>query len=82
MTSQCWAPTCRATSCNPAAVRIPMPVHAGALAYLGLPLLDNLLLEELAASCVARARWDFQLIVAPLALARFTGSPVNPIAVL
>jgi len=60
----------------------PMPVHAGALAYLGLPLLDNLLLEELAASCVARGRWDFQLIVAPLALARFTGSPVNPIAVL
>jgi kynurenine formamidase len=60
----------------------PMPIHAGALAYLGLPLIDNLLLEELAAACAERARWEFQLIVAPLALSRFTGSPVNPIAVL
>ncbi|MCU1657187.1 MAG: putative cyclase [Pseudonocardiales bacterium] len=60
----------------------PMPVHAGALAYLGLPLLDNLLLEGLSAACAARGRWDFQLVVAPLALARFTGSPVNPIAIL
>jgi kynurenine formamidase len=60
----------------------PMPVHAGALVHLGLPLLDNLLLEELAEACVARARWDFMLVVAPLALVRFTGSPVNPVAVL
>lgn len=60
----------------------PMPVHAGALAYLGLPLLDNLLLEQLALACAERERWEFQLIVAPLVLSRFTGSPVNPIAVL
>lgn len=60
----------------------PMPVHAGALAFLGLPLLDNLLLDELAAACAARGRWDFQLVIAPLALARCTGSPVNPIGIL
>ena len=60
----------------------PMPVHAGALVFLGLPLLDNLLLEELAEACAVRQRWDFQLVVAPLALPRFTGSPVNPIAIL
>ena len=59
-----------------------MPVHAGALVFLGLPLLDNLALEDLANECAARARWDFLLVVAPLPLARFTGSPVNPIAVL
>jgi kynurenine formamidase len=59
-----------------------MPVHAGALTYLGLPLLDNLLLDELASACAARRRWDFQLVVAPLALTRCTGSPVNPIGIL
>jgi len=60
----------------------PMPVHAGALAMLGLPLLDNLILEELAGACADQQRWDFLLTVAPLALHRATGSPVNPLAVL
>jgi kynurenine formamidase len=59
-----------------------MPVHAGALALLGLPLLDNLFLEELATACDTRQRWDFLLTVAPLALRGATGSPVNPIALL
>jgi hypothetical protein len=59
-----------------------MPVHAGALVFLGLPLIDNLLLEELAGACASLGRWQFQLTVAPLALGRFTGSPVNPIALL
>lgn len=67
---------------QPGAAAHPMPVHAGALTRLGLPLLDNLLLEELATACARRGRWDVLLVVAPLALARFTGSPVNPIAVL
>ncbi|MCW2648748.1 MAG: hypothetical protein JWP07_4857 [Pseudonocardiales bacterium] len=67
---------------QPGADAHPMPVHAGALVYLGLPLLDNLHLEELAEACDRRGRWDFQLVVAPLALPRFTGSPVNPIAIL
>jgi kynurenine formamidase len=57
-------------------------VHAGALALLGLPLLDNLFLEELATACDTRQRWDFLLTVAPLALRGATGSPVNPIALL
>jgi kynurenine formamidase len=60
----------------------PMPVHAGALAVLGLPLLDNLLLEELSRVCSQLRVWDFLLTVAPLALRRATGSPVNPLAVL
>jgi kynurenine formamidase len=66
----------------PGAPPHPMPIHAGALVHLGLPLLDNLLLEELAAACAERHRWDFQLVIAPLVLSRCTGSPVNPIAVL
>jgi kynurenine formamidase len=60
----------------------PMPVHAGALAVLGLPLLDNLALEDLADACARHRRWEFLLTVAPLRLLRTTGSPVNPIALL
>ncbi len=59
-----------------------MPIHAGALTFLGLPLLDNVWLEELAAACAQAGRWEFQLVVAPLALHRATGSPVNPLALL
>jgi kynurenine formamidase len=60
----------------------PMPIHAGALAVLGLPLLDNLILEELSRTCAQLQTWEFLLTVAPLALRRATGSPVNPLAVL
>lgn len=60
----------------------PMPIHAGALAVLGLPLLDNLVLEELSRMCAQLQTWEFLLTVAPLALRRATGSPVNPLAVL
>ena len=58
------------------------PIHAMALTGLGMPLLDNLTLEELSAECAALGRYEFLLIVAPLVVPRGTGSPVNPIAVL
>jgi kynurenine formamidase len=67
---------------EPGGAPYPMPVHAGALAFLGLPLIDNLLLEDLAQVCAELDRWHFLLTVAPLALRRATGSPVNPIALL
>ncbi|MDT4939777.1 MAG: hypothetical protein QOG80_3448, partial [Pseudonocardiales bacterium] len=66
----------------PGGAPFPMPVHTGALVFLGLPLIDNMALEELAAACEQRGRWDFLAIVAPLPLERFTGSPVSPVAVL
>lgn len=59
-----------------------MPIHTGALVHLGLPLVDNMALDGLAAACAERGTWDFLLVVAPLALSRCTGSPVNPVAVL
>lgn len=58
------------------------PIHALALTALGLPLLDNLALEELSAACAEAGRYEFLLVVAPLVIPRGTGSPVNPIAVL
>lgn len=55
-------------------------LHIVALVAMGLWLMDNANLEEVAAACAARRRWEFMLTVAPLRLAAATGSPVNPIA--
>jgi kynurenine formamidase len=66
----------------PGGAPFAMPVHAGALVHLGLPLIDNLAVEALAAACARRGRWDFLAVVAPLPLDRCTGSPVAPVAVL
>ena len=50
------------------------------LVGMGLWLIDNGNLEELAQACAARRRWEFLLTIAPLRLQHTTGSPVNPIA--
>jgi kynurenine formamidase len=55
-------------------------VHIVALVSMGLWLIDNANLEELAKACAARRRWEFMLTIAPLRLQGVTGSPVNPIA--
>jgi kynurenine formamidase len=59
-----------------------IPVHMCALAGMGLHLLDNLYLADLESACAREQRWEFLLSVAPLRIARGTGSPVNPIAIL
>ncbi len=56
------------------------PFHIGALVGLGLWLIDNMNLEDLARACQARDRWEFLLTLAPLRLRNVTGSPLNPIA--
>ncbi|HEV8617041.1 MAG TPA: cyclase family protein [Methylomirabilota bacterium] len=56
-------------------------VHVLGLVAMGLWLIDNGNLEELAQACAARRRWEFMLTIAPLVLQNVTGSPVNPIAV-
>jgi kynurenine formamidase len=58
------------------------PIHIGALVFLGLPLVDNAALDELADTCAERRRWTFALTVSPLRIEGGTGSLVNPIAVL
>ena len=56
------------------------PVHILSLVTLGLWLIDNANLEQLAGACWERGRYDFMLTLAPLRLRNVTGSPVNPIA--
>ncbi|MEU1374075.1 cyclase family protein [Streptomyces triculaminicus] len=58
------------------------PVHALAVAAMGVPLLDNLDLEALSEACAGAGRHAFLLVVAPLNVPGGTGSPVTPVAVL
>lgn len=58
----------------------PLPIHQCCLVGMGVHLLDNLALAELAGACAARGRWEFFFVVAPLRIPGGTGSPVNPIA--
>ena len=57
------------------------PIHVLTLVAMGIQLLDNLHLEDLAAACAERNRWAFLLCVAPLKLQGGTASLVNPIAI-
>lgn len=59
-----------------------LPIHVLSLVHLGLHLLHNLALEELADALAAADRTSFLLTAAPLPLPRGTGSPIAPIAVL
>lgn len=58
------------------------PVHTVGMWAIGLWLVDNCYLEELAERCAESGRWEFLLTVAPLVLPGGTASPVNPVAVL
>ena len=57
------------------------PMHVLTLVAMGMQLLDNQNLEDLAAACAARSRWEFMLVIAPLKLIGGTASMVNPVAI-
>jgi kynurenine formamidase len=59
---------------------VRQPIHVGAIAMMGLHLLDNAYLEDLAVACAQRGRYEFLFMMAPLKLVRGTGCPVNPLA--
>jgi kynurenine formamidase len=59
---------------------ITAPLHTVSLVTLGMWLIDNANLEELAQACQERNRYEFMLTLGPLRLRNVTGSPVNPIA--
>ncbi len=61
--------------------KIPQPIHQVGIPAMGLWILDNANLEDVAEACKQRNRWQFMVSIGPLPLHNTTGSPVNPIAV-
>jgi kynurenine formamidase len=61
--------------------RVTQPIHQVGITAMGLWILDNANLEDVAEACRLRNRWAFMLSIGPLRLHNTTGSPVNPIAV-
>ena len=57
------------------------PIHVLSLVAMGMWLIDNCNLEDLARTCREKNRWEFMLSLGPLKLRNVTGSPVNPLAV-
>ena len=57
------------------------PIHQVGIVAMGLWILDNANLDDLARECDKRNRWEFSLNIGPLKLSNTTGSPVNPIAI-
>lgn len=67
---------------SPAGYRsVHHPIHLVGIVAMGLWLLDNCQLEDLAEACERHGRWEFQFVLAPIRFQGVTGSPVNPIAV-
>lgn len=56
------------------------PLHELVLVGLGMPLLDNLDLDPLAAAAAELNRWEFLFVGSPLRVEGGTGSPMNPLA--
>lgn len=81
----CWdmldAPTADQGIDNPTRFVTAVHLHQILLPYMGMPLVDNVDLEELAAACAAAGRWEVLFTLAPLIIEGGTGSPVNPVAV-
>ncbi len=60
---------------------VHMPIHMVGIVAMGLWLIDNCQLEDLAETCTRLGRWEFQFALAPIRFQSVTGSPVNPLAV-
>jgi kynurenine formamidase len=57
------------------------PLHEIGLARMGLVLVDNMRVEELASVCREEGRWEFFFTMGALRIPAATGSPVNPLCV-
>jgi hypothetical protein len=58
----------------------PDRVHA-VIANFGVALVDNALLEPLAAACLEERRYEFMFVAQPLRVLRGSGSAANPTAI-
>ncbi len=59
---------------------LTMPIHTVGIVAMGLWLVDNCNLEQLAVTCASLGRWQFQFVLGPLRIEGSTGSPANPLA--
>ena len=57
-----------------------LPAHNFALVTLGMPLIDNADLDDLAETAASLERYSFLFTVAPIRVTTGTGATVNPIA--
>ncbi len=58
-----------------------LAMHQIALGQLGMPLIDRVEVDALAATCQDLGRHSFLFAVAPIAVVGATGVPVNPLAI-
>lgn len=65
---------------KPYGYEVPFTVHAS-IFTLGMALIDNAMLEDVAQRCHETERFEFLFTLAPLVMNGATGSPVNPLAV-
>lgn len=61
--------------------RYLLPLHGAFLRNLGMPLVEMLWLDDLAAACADDGVYEFLFTAAPLSVRRATGGPVNPVVV-
>ena len=61
--------------------QVSVPIHMVGIVSMGLWLIDNCQLEDLAATCAELGRWEFNFALAPIRFQGVTGSPVNPLAI-
>ena len=61
--------------------KVTSPIHQVGIVAMGLWIMDNANLEELAQACRERNRWEFMISIGPLRISGGTGSPVNPLAI-
>lgn len=59
----------------------PFPLHGRLIRDLGLTLGEIWWLEDLAATCREKGRWEFFLSAAPLKISGGAGTPLNPVAI-
>jgi kynurenine formamidase len=57
------------------------PIHIVTIVGMGMWLLDNAYLEDVAAYAASAGRWAFLFVTSPLLLDSTTGSPTNPLAI-
>ena len=60
---------------------INLPVHTLAIAALGIDIMDNLDLEQLAETAARLNRWEFLFVASPVPVTGGTGFPANPLAI-